>query len=136
MAFGQTRRTDFSGPEFHNSAIGFFMQAGGRMPSGTYFPNHVVLGVDGGYFGNGRDNAFRVNSVAPGSAAEKAGIQQGDLITHIAGERVKNDEDFLDALARAAKTPTYQVSFTRGGKVMKVSCGREFRPPITDKPAG
>ena len=47
MAFGQMRRTDFSGADFQNSILAFMESAGGKLPVGTTFPNHVVMGFDG-----------------------------------------------------------------------------------------
>ena len=44
MAFGQMKRTDFSGPEFQNSIFSFMSAAGGTFPVDTRFPNHVMMG--------------------------------------------------------------------------------------------
>ncbi|MEN6451786.1 MAG: M28 family peptidase [Thermoguttaceae bacterium] len=45
-----------------------------------------------------------VSTVAAGSAAERAGIQEGDLITRVAGRRILCDDDFYAAVA-AAESP-------------------------------
>lgn len=45
---------------------------------------------------------------------------------------MKNDgEDYLDATAKAAKTPTYKVELERGGKIVVLTVERAFRPPVT-----
>jgi hypothetical protein len=47
MAFGQVRRTDFSGASHHNGALAMLAVAGGRAPPGTTFPNHVAMEFEG-----------------------------------------------------------------------------------------
>lgn len=132
MAFGQTKRTDFSGPEFQNSILTFMAAAGGKYPVGTRFPNHAALGVEADDIPQGKFVAFRITGMEADSAASKAGLQVGDVVSQIAGKRFKNMDDYLDATAKAAKTATYEVQFTRDGKPMKVSAPRAFRPSITE----
>lgn len=132
MAFGQIQRADFSGPEFHNSAVGFLTSAGGRLPPGTTFPNHVRVGVTLDTIS--RDGAV-VKEVEPEGAAAKAGIQIDDVIRRFAGERIKSEGDWWDGAARAAKAPTYEIEVVRGGKTQKVTLMREFRPPVIAPPA-
>lgn len=128
MAFGQVKRTDFSGPEFINGAMTFLGGAGGKLPPGTTFPNHVLLGVDFEDTVSGGYTVLTVTKIYPGLPAEKAGIQVGDVVTRIANKRFKNSGDYLDATARAAEKPAYEVELTRGGKVMKLTLARSFRP--------
>jgi hypothetical protein len=132
MAFGQTKRTDFSGPPVHNGLMNFMAAAGGKFPIGTTFPNHAALGIQADNFQNGKLQYFRVKEVTPGSAAEKVGIRVGDVITGIAGKQFKNNDDYWDATARAGSKPTYEVSFLRDGKNMKVTVERAFRPTWTE----
>lgn len=133
MAFGQTKRTDFSGPEFHNSLTGFLTGAGGKLPQGTTFPNHVVMGFDAddrvvdGYL------AMTITKIETGSAADRVGLQTGDVVTRIAGKRFKNFEDYLDATAKAASKPTYDVEYQRSGQARKVTLDRAFRPTVTEQ---
>lgn len=133
MALGQTRRTDFAGPEFHNGMMNFMLQAGGAYPQGTTFPNHVILGVafaDAQAVPGGGMGA-PVRLVEPGSPAEHAGIRTGDIITSIAKKRFKNLGQLLDAQAKAAETSTYEVSLLREGKPLHLMADRAMRPPIT-----
>lgn len=130
MAFGQMRRTDFSGPEFQNNVLGFMAAAGGKYPTGTTFPNHVVMGValeDGPIAGG-----LHVKSIDPGSSADKAGVRVGDVITSIAGKHFKNVNQILDADAKAAETSTYPIELTRDGHSMKLVLDRAFRPPFAE----
>jgi serine protease Do len=49
------------------------------------------------YFGASEGGAL-ITSVEPGSAAEKAGLKAGDVITSINGSRVRNAEQVVDAI--------------------------------------
>ena len=132
MAFGQVKRVAFSGPEFHNNVMGFMSGAGGKFPVGTTFPNHAVMGVVGQGAQNGKYGAYRVAEVTPNSAAARAGIQAGDLITQVAGRKFKNDADYLENLAKATKSPTYQVEVLREGKSIALTLEREYRPTFSE----
>ncbi len=133
MAFGQMKRTDFSGPEFHNGAMNFMGAAGGKPPKGTTFPNHAFLGVGLEPVATGKVTNMRVSALQEGSAAGQAGIQVGDQITAIAGKRFKSGDDFQDSLAKAAKTATYPVEILHDGKPMKLMVSRTYRPAFTEE---
>lgn len=133
MAFGQMKRTEFSGPEFQNNILNFMATAGGKFPIGTTFPNHVVMGFTNEDVVTGKFHAMRVTSVMPGSAAAKAGIEVGDLVEQVAGKRFKKPDDFLDAAATAAATSSYDVVIQRTGKAMTLKLERAFRPAYTEK---
>jgi membrane-associated protease RseP (regulator of RpoE activity) len=132
MAFGQMKRTDFAGPEFHNSILNFMGAAGGRLPIGTTFPNHAMLGIENKDVVEGKFHKMQVTSVVPGSPAAKAGIEVGDLVEQVAGRRFKQPDDLLDAAAKAAESSTYDVGIERGGKKMVMKLERAFRPAITE----
>lgn len=132
MAFGQMRRTDFAGPEFHNGAMNFMAAAGGKLPKGTTFPNHVVMGIGFEPVPNGKLTGMRVTAIQDGSAALQAGVQVGDIVTAIAQKRLNGGDDLLDATAKAAKTPTYAVEILRAGKSMKLMMNRMFRPTFDE----
>lgn len=132
MAFGQTKRTDFSGASFHNSMINFMAAAGGKYPPGTTFPNHAALGVNVENVPEGKYTAFRITEIFPDSAAARAGLQLGDVVEQISGKRFKNVDDYLDATAKAAATATYPVEISRNGKRMTVTVERAFRSAIAD----
>ncbi|TPG40518.1 PDZ domain-containing protein [Sphingomonas koreensis] len=132
MAFGQTRRTDLSGATFDNDVMVFLAAAGGKYPVGTTFPNHAVIGVDGKSLQDGKYQEIQVTSLQPGSAAEAAGIQVGDVIIEIDGKRFKNNNDYLDATAKAAKGSSYPVEFERQGEKQTATVATKFRPTITE----
>jgi serine protease Do/serine protease DegQ len=49
------------------------------------------------YFG-ATDGGVLVSSVTKDSAAEKAGLKAGDVITSVNGDRVRNTDDLIDEL--------------------------------------
>lgn len=133
MAFGQTKRSDFSGAQFQNNIMAFMESAGGKYPLGTTFPNNAVLGVQTEGVQLGKYAGFRITQVDSGSAAEKAGMKVGDVVNSIAGRQFKSLNDYLNATTKAAETPTYSVQFTRDGKSMTATVERAFRPPFSEK---
>jgi serine protease Do len=62
-----------------------------------------------------------VRGVEDGSDADKAGIQQGDLIVEVAGREISDPDDLMDALA-AVSTP-FEVKIVRGIEERTVSVG-------------
>lgn len=135
MAFGQTRRTDFDGPEFQNSAISFMMGAGGKLPRGTMFPNHVMMGLQGKNTPMGSHAGLYITSVDAGGPAESAGLVSGDIIIRIGSKRLKSPDDWLDATASVTKNATYPVEVVRDGKPKTVTLARAFRPAISEEVA-
>ncbi len=132
MAFGQVKRTDFSGPEFQNSIFSFLSSAGGKYPVGTTFPNHVAMGIQGDDVAYGRYVGLKITSVDDGSPAAKAGLQINDVVTKIARKPFKNMGDYLDATAKAAKVPTYEVEYVRAGATINAKLERAFRPAFSE----
>lgn len=132
MAFGQMKRVDFAGAPFHNGMMGFMTGAGGRFPMGTTFPHHVVMGFNGKNIQHGRYVAVRVEEVLPNTPAARAGLQPADVITRIAGKRFKNDDEYLETLERAAKSPTYTIEVERNGSATSMTLDREFRPAYAE----
>lgn len=122
-AFGQTQRTELQSSNYHNSVMSFFEGAGGLVPPGTTFPNHALAGfvpeiVDGG---------LRIIELTPGGAFDLGGLKVGDVVTRVAGERVKELDDLLDGLHKAARAPVYEVQFIRSGNTIKATVPRAYR---------
>jgi S1-C subfamily serine protease len=67
----------------------------------------------------GQRTAMRIDQVMPGSAAEKAGLQPGDVLLALAGEAV-NDIPSL-AAAIAARSGRTELQVLREGKVLRVT---------------
>lgn len=132
MAFGQVKRVDFDGPPFHNNVMGFMTAAGGKFPKGTTFPNHVFMGFQAESIADGNYRVLRVTEVTADSPAARSGMQVGDLVTRVAGKRFKDDNDYLDALEKAANHPSYEVQVDRRGASLKLAIDRQFRPAVDD----
>jgi len=62
-----------------------------------------------------------VRGVEDGSDADKAGIEQGDLIVEVAGKAITDPDDLVEALA-AASTP-FEIKIVRGTEDRTVSVG-------------
>jgi len=62
-----------------------------------------------------------VRGVEDGSDADKAGIEQGDLIVEVAGKAIEDPDDLVEALA-AASTP-FEIKIVRGTDERTVSVG-------------
>lgn len=128
-AFGQTQRTDLETQNYHNSVMGFFKTVGGIYPPNTTFPNHAAILVD--YrFVESPEKGMIVDALREGSPLAAAGLQNGDIITRIAGERIKDNNDLSDGLHKAISGETFEVQFVRRGEKMKVEAPVEFNASI------
>lgn len=129
MAFGQVRRTDFTDVAFHNSAMNLLIGSGGQYPQGTIFPNHAVLGV--GFEAASMPQAgAKVTSVEAGSSAAVAGLQVGDVVTRLSGERIKKVDDLWDGLAKASKLASFPVEIYRRSQKLTVIVPTKMRPEV------
>jgi len=80
----------------------------------------VSLGVmpDYTYSGNG----LRIDGVSEGKAAQKAGLQAGDIITALGEHKVSSVESYMQALGKFKKGDSTQVYYQRKGQ--------EFNAPV------
>ncbi|WP_205759900.1 trypsin-like peptidase domain-containing protein [Arthrobacter sp. PAMC25564] len=62
----------------------------------------------------------QVSGVTAGSAAEKAGIRKGDVITGIGGRTVQDAEELTSAVSEQPAGATVKVTLLRGGKEQKL----------------
>jgi len=72
-----------------------------------------------GLLGIERINAVRVDGIEPGSGAERAGLQEGDLISTVDGQPVVTVEELQAAVADAAGRPL-MLDVNRGTEVLKL----------------
>lgn len=73
-----------------------------------------------------------VRSVESGSAAEKAGLQAGDIITRLGDETVESYSDLTQALKRFSAGDTTELELYRAGESLTVSITfDEYRPNNT-----
>lgn len=73
------------------------------------------------YFKAPKDSAVLVNSVAAGSAAEKAGIKAGDLLIKLGTDSVEDGSDLADAVRRLEGGKATPVTVWRDGKSVDLS---------------
>lgn len=80
----------------------------------------------GPYFGSIPDfgqevKGVRFAGVRPGSPADEAGVQKGDVLVEFGGLEVQNLQDFTVALRRHAPGDTVTVKVKRGGKTLELT---------------
>ena len=126
-AFGQTQRTDLQTENYHNNVMGFFIVIGGLYPPGTEFPNHAAMNIDYEFVTEPRKGLIIADLDSDGAFAS-AGLQKGDIVTRIARERIKNNNDVSDGLHKATKSESFDLEFYRGNQKMDVAVAVSFRP--------
>ena len=82
--------------------------------------NKAFLGVTSMRQENGPAGA-RIAEVSPGSAAEKAGLKNGDLITKVDELKIESPEDLSHAVGKYAPDDKVTITYSRDGKEQKVT---------------
>ncbi|WP_127497734.1 trypsin-like peptidase domain-containing protein [Actinoplanes solisilvae] len=80
--------------------------------------SHPALGVGVAEAENG---GALVSQVTPSSAAAKAGLQQGDVITSADGKNINDANDLIAAVQSGAVGQKMTIEFTRGGEKKQVT---------------
>ena len=88
-----------------------------------------LLGIKGGELNADLAKAFNVNAqqgafvseVLPGSAAEKAGIKAGDVITAINGQKISSFAEMRAKIATAGAGKEIELTYLRDGKSQDVN---------------
>ena len=75
-------------------------------------------------YATGEDNRVRVDSIIPGSVAELAGLQPGDLIESYAGQLLFGYADLRDATAGGERGELIHVEVRRAGQVLDLNLSR------------
>jgi serine protease Do len=72
------------------------------------------------------DEGAEISEITPGSAAEKAGLKNGDLIKRLDGETLQSSDQLIDKLSRMPPNKNVSLSVSRKDKDMelKVTLGR------------
>ncbi|HET7898732.1 MAG TPA: PDZ domain-containing protein, partial [Flavisolibacter sp.] len=76
----------------------------------------VTLGIMPDYTFSG--TGIRVDAVSEGRAAQKAGLQEGDVITALGDFTVNSMESYMQALSQFKKGDKTTVRYTRDGKTL------------------
>ena len=79
------------------------------------------------YFGV-KDGGVLISSITKDSAAEKAGLKAGDVITSVNGDRVRHSDDLVDEL-RDAKEADVTIGIVRDKKESTVKATMESARP-------
>jgi len=69
-------------------------------------------------FGSQEEQGVRLSGVRPGSPAEKAGLEGGDILVQMAGVRIKNLHDLVFVLRSKRAGDKVEVVFLRNGQEM------------------
>jgi hypothetical protein len=85
------------------------------------FTVYVGTMPDYGYDGEG----FRITGTSPGSPAEKAGLQEGDIILRFGETEVTNIYDYMTALSRHGPGEDVPVMVRRNDERVSVTVGLE-----------
>jgi putative serine protease PepD len=75
-------------------------------------PSHPALGVS---VTDAENGGALVSNVTSGSAAAKAGLQQGDVITTVDGKAINSSDDLVTAVQGASVGQKMTIDFTRNG---------------------
>lgn len=74
----------------------------------------------------------RVEAVLAGSPAERAGIRVGDVIVKVAGEEIRDDKSYREALGKRRAGDTITVGVRRGGDELDLSVTLVEKLPFTE----
>jgi serine protease Do len=88
----------------------------GRVFRGPSGPDRPLLGVT-------TENAtkgVKINSVSKESGAEKAGLLEGDIITHADGAEIKTPEELTQVISKKKPGDEIDITYLRTGKTKKV----------------
>ncbi|MEQ1821154.1 MAG: PDZ domain-containing protein [Fimbriimonadaceae bacterium] len=92
-----------------------------RVIEGFLSPSHKVAHPAIGVFCiNAKGGGVVVDSVTKGSNAEKAGIQQGDIIKEMSGSPIQTTSDFFKVIIRQTVGSTIRVTLVRGTEERKI----------------
>lgn len=73
---------------------------------------HAFMGV----ITDKTDNGVKINEVVKGSAAEKSGLLNGDIITKLDDKKISSPEDLMDAVKSHKRGDEVRVYYTRDKK--------------------
>ena len=69
-----------------------------------------------------------IESVLPGSPAERAGLRAGDVLRSVGGRRIVSSRGFVDAIASSGGLPV-EIEFRRDGEVLSRTFAAELAEP-------
>lgn len=118
-------RFAFNGRPRLNGGI-YRMNPGSRMQMPDMNPpNQALLGV---FTRNDSLSGARITHVDSGTAAQKAGLQDGDIITAVNQTRIGNSEDLVKAIGQFNPGEEVEIHFTRNGTQQSTQAKLGKRP--------
>jgi len=132
-AFGQTQRTELGNENYHNVVMGFLVHLGAHYPPGTIFPNHASIDTDYEFISEPHKGML-LTGVKPEGPFYEAGLRDGDIVTRIARERIRSNNDVSDGLHKALRGDTFKVEYYRDGKESEAEVKTVFRDDIGPLP--
>jgi S1-C subfamily serine protease len=69
----------------------------------------------------------KISGVRPGSPAEKAGLQGGDVVVEFAGQKILNIYDYTAALDSVKIGQPVKIGVERGGQRVEITATPEAR---------
>ena len=100
-----------------DAAVESFEYATGQSHLGV-----VVMGMTKDlrqFFGAPIDRGVIVAHVEPNSAAQRAGIMVGDVLTRVSGQKIQNTDDVISALA-SQPAGRFRIDVIRQGRRMRI----------------
>ncbi len=79
--------------------------------------NRAMLGV----VTEGNDKGAEIQSVSKESAAEKAGLKKGDIITKIGNKKIESTDDVTEAIHERKPGDKVDITYLRDGKEQKLT---------------
>jgi putative serine protease PepD len=119
-----------AGGEGQNNGVGFAIPINTAKSVITQLEKtgHVSHGYLGIATSDGKTSGAVVASVQPGSPAEKAGLQQGDVIRTIDGKAVSSSEEVVAAISGRSAGSKITLGIERGGQSKSVTVTLEQQP--------
>lgn len=83
------------------------------------------------YYGIGADQGALINSVEPGSPADKAGLKPGDVITAIDNQKLDEEHSLAGTLLEYKIGDAVKLTVTRNGSSVTLTASLDSRPADT-----
>jgi len=72
------------------------------------------------HFINGQIGGFSVSDIVPGSLYQQAGLQNGDIITTINGEKITGAQQAMNIYTKLKNAPSLDLELLRAGSVQNI----------------
>ncbi|MDQ6999028.1 MAG: type II secretion system protein N [Mariprofundus sp.] len=72
------------------------------------------------HFANGKVNGFSVNDIVRGSLYQQAGLQNGDIILSINGEKITGTQQAMSIYSKLKSSPSLELQLIRAGSLQNI----------------